>query len=87
MTRGCDTENNIGVKVNHIQVVKERCSISEKLTFNSNSTPKSNTECIIDLKKVRTNNINNSIIATLNIKLLFQNLLNLRLLGKEFSIF
>ena len=87
MTRGCDTENNIGIKVNHVQVAKERCSISQKLTFNSNSTPKSNTECIIDLKKVRMNNINNIIIATLNIKLLLQNLLNLRLLGKEFSIF
>ena len=41
--------------------------ISQKLTSNSNSSIKSNTECISELKKVRINNINDFIIATLNI--------------------
>ena len=55
------------VKENLVQVAKERCLISQKLTSNSNSSINSNTECIAELKKVRINNINNLIIATLNI--------------------
>ena len=67
MTKGCDIEKNIDIKENPVQVTKERSSISQKLISNSNSSSKSNTECITELKKVRLNNIKNVIIATLNV--------------------
>ena len=67
MTKSCDIEKNIDIKENQVQVTKERCSISQKLISNSNSSSKSNTECITELKKVRINNIKNVIIATLNV--------------------
>ena len=67
MTKSCDIERNIDIKENQVQVTKERCSISQKLISNSNSSSKSNTECITELKKVRINNIKNVIIATLNV--------------------
>ena len=37
MSKGCDTENNIYIKENLVQVSKERCSISQKVSFESNS--------------------------------------------------
>ena len=57
MTKGCDLEENIDIKENLVQVSKERCSISQKLTFNSNSSIKKSAECIIELTKVKINNI------------------------------
>ena len=70
MDKGCDIEKNIDIKENPVQVTKEKCSISQKLISNSNSSSKSNTECITEPKKVRINNINNVIIATLNVNCL-----------------
>ena len=70
MTKGCDIEKNIDIKENPVQVTKEKCSISQKLISNPNSSSKSNTECITEPKKVRINNINNVIIATLNVNCL-----------------
>ena len=72
MTKGCNIEKNIDITENPVQVTKERCSISQKLISNSNSSSKSNTECITELKKVRTNNIKNVIIATLNVNSRFK---------------
>ena len=65
MTKSSGIEKNIDIKENHVQVTKERCSNSQKLISNSNSSSKSNTECITELKKVRINNIKNVLIATL----------------------
>ena len=70
MTKGCDIDENIDIKENPVQVTKERCSISQKLISNSNSSSKSNTECITELKKIRIDNIKNVIIATLNVNFL-----------------
>ena len=67
MTKSCDVERNIDITENQVQVTKERCSISQKLVSNSNSSSKSNAECITELKKVRINKIKNVIIATLNV--------------------
>ena len=64
MTKGCDIEKNIGIKENPVEVTKGRCSISQKLICNSNSSSKSNTECITELEKVKINNIQNVITAT-----------------------
>ena len=84
MTKSFDIERNIDIKENQVQVTKKRCSISQKLISNSNSSSKSNTECITELKKIRINNIKNVIIATLNASYLVS---KLRLLDKEFLIF
>ena len=65
MTKSCDIEKNIDIKENQVQVTKERCSISQKLISNSNSSSKSNKECITELKKVRINNIKNATVVTL----------------------
>ena len=46
MNKGCDIENNINIKENPVRVSKERCSISQKLSFNSNISSKSNAERI-----------------------------------------
>ena len=51
MDKGCDIEKNIDIKENPVQVTKEKCSISQKLISNSNSSSKSNTECITEPKK------------------------------------
>ena len=67
MTKSCDIERNIDIKENQVQVTKGRCSISQKRISNSNSSSKSNAECITELKGVRKNNIKNVIIATLNV--------------------
>ena len=67
MTKGCDTEKNINIKEDPVQVTKERCSISQRLISNLKSSFKSNTERITELKKVRRNNIKNVIIATLDV--------------------
>ena len=67
MAKSCDVERNIDITENQVQVTKERCSISQKLVSNSNSSSKSNAECITELKKVRINKIKNVIIATLNV--------------------
>ena len=67
MTKGCDTEKNINIKEDPVQVTKERCSISQRLISNLKSSYKSNTERITELKKVRRNNIKNVIIATLDV--------------------
>ena len=32
MTKGCDIEKDIDIKKNPVQVTKERCSISQKLS-------------------------------------------------------
>ena len=37
MTKGCDTEKNINIKEDPVQVTKERCSISQRLISNSKS--------------------------------------------------
>ena len=66
MTKGCDTEKNINIKEDPVQVTKERCSISQRLISNLKSSYKSNTERITELKKVRRNNIKNVIIANLD---------------------
>ena len=66
MTKDCDIENNIDIKENPVQVAEERCSVSQKLIFNLNSSSKSNAERITELKKVEINNTNNVIIAALN---------------------
>ena len=65
MTKGCDIENYKDIKENPVQVEKERCSISQKLIFNSNISSKSNAECITELKKVKINNTDTVVIATL----------------------
>ena len=57
MTKSCDIEKHIDIKENPVQVTKERCSISQKLISNSNSSSKLNTECFTELKKVRISNI------------------------------
>ena len=59
MAKGCDIENNTDTKENQVQVLKERCSISQEWSFNSNSSSKSNIEYITELKKVRINNMKN----------------------------
>ena len=87
MTKGCSIINHIDIKENPAQIVKERCSISQEMIINSESTSKLNTEWTTELKIVRISNINNFIIVTLNITLLFQILMKLRLMYKEFLIF
>ena len=82
MTKSCDIEKNIDIKENQVQVTKERCSISQKLISNSNSSSKSNTECITELKKVRINNIKNVIIATLNVNSLVSKVDELKIIGQ-----
>ena len=82
MTKSCDIEKNIDIKENQVQVTKERCSISQKLISNSNSSSKSNTECITELKKVRINNIKNVIIATLNVNSLVSKFDELKVIGQ-----
>ena len=82
MTKGCDIEKHIDIKENPVQVTKERCSISQKLISNSNSSSKSNTECITELKKVRINNIKNVIIATLNVNSLVSKFDELKVIGQ-----
>ena len=67
MTNDCDIERNIDIKENQVQVTRERCSIFQKLISNSNSSSKSNTECIAELKKVRINNTKKVITTTLNV--------------------
>ena len=59
VTKGCDIENRINVKENPVQVAKERCSISQNVIFNANSSSKFNAECITELKRIRVNIINN----------------------------
>ena len=81
MTKGCDIENNIDIKKYPVHVAKERCWISQKVIFNSNSSSKSNTECIAELKKVRINNIT-VIIATLNINSLVSKFNELKIIGQ-----
>ena len=54
LTRSCNIEKNIDIKRNPVQVTKERCSISQNLISYSNSSSKSKTECI---KQLRINNI------------------------------
>ena len=87
MTKGCSIINDIDIKENPAQIVKERCSISQEMIINSESTSKLNTEWTTELKIVRISNKNNFIIVTLNITLLFQILMKLRLMDKEFLIF
>ena len=51
MNKGCDIENIMDIKENPVQVSKERCLISQKVSFNSYSSSKSNRVCITELKK------------------------------------
>ena len=51
MYKGCDIENNVDVGENPIEIAKERCSISQKVIFNSDSSSKSNAECTTFSKK------------------------------------
>ena len=67
MTKGCDTEKNINIKEDPVQVTKERCSISQRLISNLKISNKSYTHRITELKKVRRNNIKNVIIRTLDV--------------------
>ena len=67
MTKGCDTEKNINIKEDPVQVTKERCSISQRLISNLKISNKSYTDRITELKKVRRNNIKNVIIRTLDV--------------------
>ena len=87
MIKGCGIVNDIDIKENPAQIAKERCSISQGMINNSESTSKSNTEWTTELKIVRINNIINFIIVSLNITLLFQILMNLRLIDKALLIF
>ena len=87
MIKGCSIVNDIDIKENPAQIAKERCSISQGMIINSESTSKSHTEWTTELKIVRINNVINFIIVTLNITLLFQILMNLRLIDKAFLIF
>ena len=80
MTKSCDIETDI--KENPSQVTKERFSISQKLSSNSNSSSKSNTECITELKKVRINNTKNVIIATVNVNSLVSKFVELKIIGQ-----
>ena len=82
MTKSCDIERNIDIKENQVQVTKERCSISQKLISNSNSSSKSNTECITELKKVRINNIKNVIIENLNVNSLVSKFDEIKVIGR-----
>ena len=75
-------EKNIDIKKCPVQVTKERCLISQKLIFYTNSSPKSNTQCITELKKVRINNIKNIIIATLNVNCLVSKFDELKVIGQ-----
>ena len=84
MTKSCDIERNIDITENQVQVTKERCSISQKLVSNSNSSSKSNTECITELKKVRINKIRNVIIATLNVTSLVSKFDELKVIEQRF---
>ena len=84
MTKSCDVERNIDITENQVQVTKERCSISQKLVSNSNSSSKSNTECITELKKVRINKIRNVIIATLNVTSLVSKFDELKVIEQRF---
>ena len=52
MTKGCDIKENIDIKQKSFYVAKERCAICQKLISNSNSSSKSNTQCIRDVKKL-----------------------------------
>ena len=62
--------------------------LSKKLVSNSNSSSKSNTECITELKKVRINNIKHVIIATLNVNSLVSKFDELKVIGQDiFEIF
>ena len=82
MTMGCDVEKNIDMKENPVKVTKERCFISQKLISNPNSSSKSNTECITELKKVEINNIKNVLIATLNVNSLVLKFDGLKVIGQ-----
>ena len=62
-----NTEKNMNIKEDPVQVTKERCSISQRLISNLKISYKSYTERITELKKVRRNNIKNVIIATLDV--------------------
>ena len=73
MTKSCDIENNINIKKNHVEAAKERCLIFKKVIFDLNRSSKSNTDCITALKKVKINNINSVVIATLNMNSLPSN--------------
>ena len=73
---------NINIKENPVQVTKERCFISQKLISNPNSSSKSNTECITELKKVGINNIKNVIIATINVNSLVSKFDELKVIGQ-----
>ena len=64
MTKDCYIENNIDIQKGPVQVAKERSSISQRLIFNSNSSSKSNKDCMAEVIKIRINNINNVIMAT-----------------------
>ena len=83
MAKSCEIERNIDIKENQFQFTKERCSISQKLISNSNNSSKSNTECITEFKKVRTNNIKNVIIATLNVNSLVSKFDELKVIGQR----
>ena len=52
--KGCDIEYNIGIKQYLVEVTKVRCSISQKVIFDSSRLSKSNTECVTELKKNQT---------------------------------
>ena len=73
----------INIKENPVQGSKETYSISQKLISKSNTSSKSNKEYITELKKVRINNINNVIKATLNINSFVSKFDELKVIGQR----
>ena len=69
MTKSCDIKRNIDIKENQLEVTKERCSISQKLISYSNSSSKSKTECIKQLKKSQNKQHKNCYNSNLKCKL------------------
>ena len=69
MTKSCDIARNTDIKENQVQVTKEKCSISQKLISDSNSSSKSN-------KKIKK-----FIIANLNVNSLISKLDELKVIG------
>ena len=67
MTKSYNIEKSIDIKKN--QVTKERCSISQKLISYSNSSSKSKTECIKQLKKSQNKQHKNCYNSNLKCKL------------------
>ena len=60
--KNCDIANEIDIKEKLVHVAEEMCLISQKRTFNSNSSSKLNTECITELQKKKNQKKSEKII-------------------------